>query len=87
MLLEQCRRLNGGGCVRAGFVVALQNWPLGGPTAPGALERRPGGLAGDKSCLLMSRLATSFAIEPQARKLLVSAAAPYLLVSLHIGAL
>ena len=27
MLLEQCRRLNGGGCVRAGFVVALQTGP------------------------------------------------------------
>ena len=38
MLLEQCRPLNGGGCVRARFVVALQNWPLGGPMAPGALE-------------------------------------------------
>ena len=42
--------------MRAGFVVALQKWPLGIPTAPGALERRLGGLAGDKSGLLMSRL-------------------------------
>ena len=57
MLFEQCRPLNGG-MVECGefFVVAPQNWPLGGPTAPGALGRRPGGLAGDKSGLLMSRL-------------------------------
>ena len=56
MLLEQCRPLNGGGCVRARFVVALQKWPLGIPTAPGALERRLGGLAGDESGLLLPRL-------------------------------
>ena len=55
MPLEQCRPLKEGGCGRV-FVVAPQNWPLGGPTVPGALERRPGGLAGDKSGLLMSRL-------------------------------
>ena len=42
--------------MRAGFVVALQKWPLGIPTAPGALERRLGGLAGDESGLLLPRL-------------------------------
>ena len=56
MLLEECRPLNGGGRVRR----VLSQSPLFGPlralTAPGALERRPGGLEGDKSGLLMSRL-------------------------------
>ena len=87
MLLEQCRPLNGGGCVRARFVVALQNWPLGGLMAPGALERRPGRLAGDKSGLLCRGWATSFAIEPKLASFSCLPPRRHLLVSLHIGAL
>jgi hypothetical protein len=81
MLLEQCRPLNGGGCVRARFVVALQNWPLGGLMAPGALERRPGRLAGDKSGLLCRGWATSFAIEPKLASFSCPPLRPHLLVS------
>ena len=56
MLLEEYRPLNGGGRVRR----VLSQSPLFGPlralTAPGALERRLGGLAGDESGLLLPRL-------------------------------
>ena len=56
MLLEECRPLNGGRASAAGFVPVAFFGPLRALTAPGALERRPGGLEGDKSGLLMSRL-------------------------------